>query len=186
MVPNNSSLPLSTSPEYVLSTYGIGIDSTTDILQAMQACPCTRQGKRPRCSCKNFEKIASEGGSIFNEAMYTCECEVRKTFNKCDNKLHIQALDHRAATFEDIKELERAQKDAEWMLELAPRLPDVSRPLNYTTAVCLPLQGYLRLGKILRLQKKHEFAWKVYTAGIETGNKHHQVDLPKFKVGNGV
>ncbi|KAJ4021947.1 hypothetical protein NW766_000976 [Fusarium irregulare] len=112
--------------------------------RAMQSCPCTRQGKRPRCSCKNFEKIASEGGSIFNEAMYTCECEVRKTFNKCDNKLHIQALDHRAATFEDIKELERAQKDAEWMLELAPRLPD----------------GYLRLGKILRLQKKHEFAWK--------------------------
>lgn len=39
--------------------------------------------------------------------------------------LHIQALDYRAATFEDIKELERAQKDAEWMLELAPRLPDV-------------------------------------------------------------
>jgi hypothetical protein len=57
--------------------------------------------------------------------MYTCECTVRRTFNKCDNKLHIQALDYRAATFEDIKELERAQKDAEWMLELAPRLPDV-------------------------------------------------------------
>ncbi|PTD02670.1 hypothetical protein FCULG_00009797 [Fusarium culmorum] len=135
---------------------------------AMQLCACNRQGKRPRCSCKNFEKVASEGGSIFNEAMYTCECTVRTTFNKCDNMLHIQALDYRAATFEDIKELERAQKDAEWMLELAPRLPD----------------GYLRLGKILRLQKKYEFAWKVYNAGIETGNNSHQAELPKFKVGN--
>ncbi|KAL6921723.1 hypothetical protein ACHAPO_006982 [Fusarium lateritium] len=132
---------------------------------AMQLCACTRQGKRPRCSCKNFEKVASGGGSIFNEAMYTCECTVRRTFNKCDNKLHIQALDYRAATFEDIKELERAQKDAEWMLELAPRLPD----------------GYLRLGKILRLQKKYEFAWKVYNAGIEMGNNHHQAESPKFK-----
>ncbi|CAF3647377.1 unnamed protein product [Fusarium graminearum] len=132
---------------------------------AMQLCACNRQGKRPRCSCKNFEKVASEGGSIFNEAMYTCECTVRTTFNKCDNMLHIQALDYRAATFEDIKELERAQKDAEWMLELAPRLPD----------------GYLRLGKILRLQKKYEFAWKVYNAGIETGNNNHQAELPKFK-----
>ncbi|CAF3568598.1 unnamed protein product [Fusarium graminearum] len=112
-----------------------------------------------------MQLLASEGGSIFNEAMYTCECTVRTTFNKCDNMLHIQALDYRAATFEDIKELERAQKDAEWMLELAPRLPD----------------GYLRLGKILRLQKKYEFAWKVYNAGIETGNNNHQAELPKFK-----
>jgi hypothetical protein len=57
--------------------------------------------------------------------MYTCACTVRKTFSKCDNKLHVQALDYRAATFEEMKELERAQKDAEWILELAPRLPDV-------------------------------------------------------------
>ncbi|KAM0252904.1 hypothetical protein ACHAP5_000767 [Fusarium lateritium] len=133
--------------------------------KAMQLCACGRKERRPRCSCKNFEKVAAEGGSIFNEAMYTCECMVRKTFNKCDNKLHIQALDYRAATFEEIKELERAQKDAEWMLELAPRLPD----------------GYLRLGKISRLQKKNEFAWKVYSAGIEVGNKHNLAESPKFQ-----
>ncbi|KAF5673328.1 f-box TPR repeat pof3 [Fusarium heterosporum] len=133
--------------------------------KAMQLCACTRKERRPRCSCKNFEKVALEGGSIFNEAMYTCECMVRKMFNKCENKLHIQALDYRAATFEEIKELERAQKDAEWMLELAPRLPD----------------GYLRLGKISRLQKKNEFAWKVYSAGIEVGNKHHLAESPKFQ-----
>lgn len=119
-------------------THTSDINGSNDILQAMQLCACTRQGKRPRCSCKNFEKVASEGGSIFNEAMYTCECTVRRTFNKCDNKLHIQALDYRAATFEDIKELERAQKDAEWMLELAPRLPDVRTLflIRFTIAVC--------------------------------------------------
>ncbi|KAJ4265533.1 hypothetical protein NW762_004822 [Fusarium torreyae] len=133
--------------------------------RAMQLCPCTRKMKRQRCSCKNFEKVALEGGSIFNEAMYTCTCTVGKTFNKCDNKLHIQALDYRAATFEELKELERAQKDAEWILELAPRLPD----------------GYLRLGKISRLQKKHEFAWNVYSAGIEVGNKHHLAGSPKYQ-----
>ncbi|KAF4455656.1 F-box/TPR repeat protein pof3 [Fusarium austroafricanum] len=133
--------------------------------KAMQLCICTRQKKRPRCSCKNFEKVASEGGSIFHEAMYTCDCVVRLMFSKCDHKLHIQALDYRAATFEEIKELERAQRDAEWMLELAPRLPD----------------GYLRLGKISRLQKNYEFAWKVYSAGIEVGNKHRLAESPKFQ-----
>ena len=58
--------------------------------------------------------------------MYKCICHVGKTFNKCDYELHIKALDYRAATFEALKELERAKRDAEWILELAPRMPDVS------------------------------------------------------------
>lgn len=57
--------------------------------------------------------------------MYTCKCSVGQVFSKCDNALHIQALDYRAATFEALNELERAKKDAEWILELAPRLPEV-------------------------------------------------------------
>ncbi|KAH6899789.1 hypothetical protein B0T10DRAFT_452327 [Thelonectria olida] len=112
--------------------------------RAMRLCPCARGRKRDRCTCKNFEKVASEGGSIFNEAMYNCKCSVGKTFNKCDKPLHILALNYRAATFEAIGEHGRAQKDAEWLLEIAPR----------------ELQGYLRLGKIAQLQKKYEFAWK--------------------------
>ncbi|KPM43089.1 hypothetical protein AK830_g3459 [Neonectria ditissima] len=123
--------------------------------RAMKLCPCTRGIKRERCTCKNFEKVALEGGSIFKEAMYNCKCSVGKTFNKCDNYLHVQALDYRAATFEAIPDLGRAQKDAEWILELAPRL----------------LDGYLRLGKIARLLKKYEFAWTVYNAGIEVGQQ---------------
>lgn len=62
---------------------------------------------------------------MFHEAMYTCTCTVGKTFGKCDNSLHAQALDYRAAAFEALKELDRARKDAEWILELAPCLPDV-------------------------------------------------------------
>lgn len=81
--------------------------------------------KRERCSCKKYEDVASKDGSIFNEAMYSCTCSVGKTFNKCDKDDHIQALDYRAATFEALEELERARRDAEWMLELAPRRLDV-------------------------------------------------------------
>ncbi|KAL6415073.1 hypothetical protein AUP68_01615 [Ilyonectria robusta] len=133
--------------------------------RAMKLCPCARGMKRERCTCKNFEKVALEGGSIFNEAMYTCQCSVGKTFNKCENLLHIQALDYRAATFEALQELARAQRDAEWILELAPRL----------------LEGYLRLGKVARLQKKYEFAWNVYNAGIEVGKHHGLVANPKMQ-----
>ncbi|KAK7427099.1 hypothetical protein QQZ08_006368 [Neonectria magnoliae] len=133
--------------------------------RAMKLCPCTRGIRRERCTCKNFEKVALEGGSIFKEAMYNCKCLVGKTFNKCDNSLHIQALDYRAATFEAIPDLGRAQKDAEWILELAPRL----------------LDGYLRLGKIARLLKKYEFAWNVYNAGIEVGQHLGQPTNAKMK-----
>lgn len=71
--------------------------------------------------------MADKDGSIFREAMYTCSCPVGKTFSKCDNTVHVKALDYRAATFEAMKELDRARRDAEWILELAPRLPDVRR-----------------------------------------------------------
>lgn len=91
----------------------------------MRLCACARGMKRDRCSCKEFEKVAEEGGSIFKEAMYTCRCDVGQTFNKCDNPQHIQALDYRAAAFEALEALDRAKRDAEWILELAPRLPDV-------------------------------------------------------------
>lgn len=91
----------------------------------MKRCPCTKETKRERCTCKDYQKAADERRSIFNEALYHCECEVGKTFDQCDNKLHIQALDYRAATFEAMGELDRARRDADWMLEIAPRLPDV-------------------------------------------------------------
>lgn len=96
----------------------------------MKRCVCNRQTKRERCSCKRFEEVAAKGGSIFDEAMYKCTCAVGKTFGKCSSLLHIQALDYRAATWEAMKELDRARKDAEWMIELSPRVLDVSRHLT--------------------------------------------------------
>ncbi|KAF5134058.1 Protein DIA2 [Metarhizium anisopliae] len=115
---------------------------------------------------RNFERVAAEEGCIFKEAMYNCKCDVGRTFNKCDNRNHIQALDYRAATFEALGKLDRAKKDAEWILELAPRLPD----------------GYLRLGKVARLQKNHEFAWKIYNAGISINKDVEVASSPKLQV----
>lgn len=158
----------------------------------MRNCPCARGVKRDRCTCKNYEKVAAEGGSIFKEAMYTCSCDVGKTFSKCNNVHHIQALDFRAATFEALDKLDRAMKDAEWILELAPRLPDVKQScILFRTAFFRELrsfadvsrlQGYLRLGKIARLQKNHEYAWKIYTAGIETNKENAIGSSPKLQV----
>ncbi|PHH92152.1 hypothetical protein CDD83_8720 [Cordyceps sp. RAO-2017] len=119
--------------------------------RAMNSCACNKGMRRQRCHCKDFEAVAEADGSLFNEAMFTCHCDVGKSFEKCDNALHIAALDYRAATFEAMHELERADKDARWMLELAPGLPD----------------SYLRLGKIARLRKDLPFAWKVYRGGID-------------------
>jgi hypothetical protein len=57
--------------------------------------------------------------------MYTCSCEVSKKFNKCSNLTHIAALDYRAATYEAMLKVQHAQRDAEWLLEIAPRSIEV-------------------------------------------------------------
>ncbi|KAG6151197.1 hypothetical protein E4U11_007973 [Claviceps purpurea] len=126
------------------------------LTRAMNNCPCAKGVERRKCNCKNYGQVAAtQGGSIFREAMYTCHCDVGRTFSKCDNVYHIQALDLQISSFEALGKLDNAIKNAEWMLELAPRLPD----------------GYLRLGNIARLQDKDEYAWKVYTDGIEANEE---------------
>ncbi|RDA87188.1 hypothetical protein CP533_6919 [Ophiocordyceps camponoti-saundersi (nom. inval.)] len=123
--------------------------------RAMHLCPCNMNRKRKRCSCKDYEAVVNRDGSIYEEAMFNCSCDASKLFSKCQDLLHITALDSRAASFEALEELDRAEADAKWMLELAPSLP----------------QGYLRLGKIARLRKNSWLAWKIYSAGVEA-NKH--------------
>ncbi|CCE31539.1 uncharacterized protein CPUR_05392 [Claviceps purpurea 20.1] len=121
--------------------------------RAMKICPCARgveQG-RPQCKCKRYERVAAREGSIYKEAMYHCVCVAGKKYSKCDNFHHFQALDFQATTSEAMGELYEAINYAEWMLELAPQLPD----------------GYLRVGRIARLLSKYHYAWKIYTAGIE-------------------
>ncbi|CCE29326.1 uncharacterized protein CPUR_03019 [Claviceps purpurea 20.1] len=144
--------------------YGSALKS---YLQAAESCPCS-SGPYPRfqCRCKNFKKAVAQGGSIIGEAMKTCHCGVGKHFiTKCANVHHIKALDGRAATFQALGRFSCATRDAEWILELAPQLPD----------------GYLRLGKIAQLQRNGDFAWEIYTMGIEAVKETTTDSSPKLQ-----
>ncbi|CCE33165.1 uncharacterized protein CPUR_07089 [Claviceps purpurea 20.1] len=79
--------------------------------------------------------------------------------------LFTKALEYRAAIFQALGELDHAMEEAEWILELAPRLPD----------------GYLRVGKIAQLRAKDEYAWKMYTAGIEALKDSSVNSSPKLQ-----
>ncbi|RCI13307.1 hypothetical protein L249_1032 [Ophiocordyceps polyrhachis-furcata BCC 54312] len=139
--------------------------------RAMHMCPCNKSQKRKRCTCKDYEAVASRDGSIYDEAMFTCTCDASKLFSKCEDVVHLAALDSRAATFEALRELDRAEADAKWMLELAPGLPHADR-----------VQGYLRFGKIARLRKNAWLAWKIYSAGADA-NKHTSLESsPQLQV----
>ncbi|KAG6158315.1 hypothetical protein E4U11_004789 [Claviceps purpurea] len=138
----------------------------TFFTKAMRSCSCSSGAKLDKCTCRDFEKIASQGGSIFKEAVEICPCNVGILLKRCDDPHHIQALDFRAASYEALGKLNQAIKDAEWILELAPRLPD----------------GYLCLGRIARQQKKDEYAWKIYTAGIEAMQDSAVESSPKLEV----
>lgn len=90
------------------------------------ACSCNRGGRRERCKCKDFEKVAQDGASIFKEAMHKCSCDASRKYKKCHEPSHIQALDYRAAVFEKMGRLDLAKKDAAWLLEIAPRSLEVA------------------------------------------------------------
>ncbi|KAG6150543.1 hypothetical protein E4U11_008334 [Claviceps purpurea] len=61
----------------------------------------------------------------------------------------------RVTIFEALGKLDHAVKSAEWILELAPRLPD----------------GYIRLGDLAQLQKNDEYACELYAAGVEVSKE---------------
>ncbi|PNH61236.1 hypothetical protein VD0002_g6525 [Verticillium dahliae] len=129
------------------------------------ACSCNRGGRRERCKCKDFEKVAQDGASIFKEAMHKCSCDASRKYKKCHEPSHIQALDYRAAVFEKMGRLDLAKKDAAWLLEIAPR----------------SLEGYLRMGKVYRLEKEPELALAFWNAGIEVGAKEGHGGSAKLK-----
>ncbi|KAF7874067.1 hypothetical protein EAF04_002739 [Stromatinia cepivora] len=76
--------------------------------------------------------------------------------------LLLAALDHRAATFEKLDQLQSALKDAKEMLELKPELS----------------KGYLRCGKVLQLKGEHQLALKIYERGL----RKVKVDTDKDRV----
>ncbi|KAM3074201.1 hypothetical protein ACMFMG_002978 [Clarireedia jacksonii] len=63
----------------------------------------------------------------------------------------LTALDHRAATYEKLEQLQPALKDAKHMIELKPELS----------------KGYLRCGKVLQLKGERELALKIYERGLK-------------------
>ncbi|PHH80151.1 hypothetical protein CDD80_2689 [Ophiocordyceps camponoti-rufipedis] len=126
-------------------------DALKHFTRTMQDCRCNTKRRRLRCSCKNFyEAIEKDHISILEASLRPCKC-IAGGFEKCDDLLHIKALDYRSATFEALDQMDRAEADAIWILELAPSLP----------------HGYLRLGKIARLRKKNWLAGKIYGNGVE-------------------
>ncbi|KAG6158124.1 hypothetical protein E4U11_004875 [Claviceps purpurea] len=136
------------------------------LTMAMRSCLCARGIEHGKCTCKYFETICDDRGSIFRSAMRDhVDCEVPWKYSKCDDVLHIEALDLRAATYEAMGKLDLAIKDAEWMVELAPQLPD----------------GYLRLGNLARLQGNEEYAWNMYQSGIDANMITGEGSSPKLQ-----
>ncbi|KAG7113815.1 Beta-hexosaminidase like protein [Verticillium longisporum] len=81
------------------------------------------------------------------------------------DRTFLEALDYRAAVFEKMGRLDLAKKDAAWLLEIAPR----------------SLEGYLRMGKVYRLEKEPELALAFWNAGIEVGAKEGHGGSAKLK-----
>ncbi|KAK2000194.1 F-box domain-containing protein [Colletotrichum falcatum] len=127
--------------------------------------------RRERCTCRDFGQAAAryrrERGSVYAEATKECKCGAEKTWGRCHRESHVQALDYRAACFEKMGHLDKARRDAEWLLEIAPRR--------------LELQGYMRLGKIYRLEKQPEMAWAAWCAGLEVGQKEGLIGTAKYE-----
>ncbi|KAJ0321633.1 hypothetical protein Brms1b_002660 [Colletotrichum noveboracense] len=125
--------------------------------------------QRFRVALEHFTLAAAlarrERGAVYAEATKECKCGAEKTWGKCHREGHVQALDYRAACFEKMGNLEKARKDAEWLLEIAPRR----------------LEGYMRLGKIYRLEKKPELAWAIWTAGVDAGQREGLVRTTKYQ-----
>ncbi|KAK1688817.1 F-box domain-containing protein [Colletotrichum godetiae] len=131
--------------------------------------PAQQRRRRERCTCRDFAEAAArhrrERGSVYAEATKECKCGAEKTWGRCHREGHVQALDYRAACFEKMGKLDMARRDAEWLLEIAPRR----------------LEGYMRLGKIYKLEKKHEMAWAAWSAGIEVGQREGLTRTTKYE-----
>lgn len=92
--------------------------------------PAQQRRRRERCTCRDFAQAAArhrrERGSVYAEATKECKCGAEKTWGRCHREGHVQALDYRAACFEKMGKLDMARRDAEWLLEIAPRRLEVS------------------------------------------------------------
>ncbi|RYP67035.1 hypothetical protein DL771_007454 [Monosporascus sp. 5C6A] len=133
--------------------------------QVINLCPCGIQVREKPCLCKNIlGGIGSD--SLHRELKKTCICSA-KSDRRCGNTTHITAFDSLAAVYEKEGRLEQSISCAEQLINLSPREP----------------KGYLRLGKVLRLQGLPNLAYRVYKAGTGLVEKKHpdHALLPKLK-----
>ncbi|RYP11855.1 hypothetical protein DL765_007572 [Monosporascus sp. GIB2] len=137
--------------------YGAGrfSEAAEAFRQVINSCPCGIHVREKPCLCKNI--LGGIGNdSLRRELKKTCICSA-KSERRCGNATHIDAFDSLAAAYEKEDCLEQSISCAEQMINLSPREP----------------KGYLRLGKVLRLQGLPNMAYHVYKTGAGlVGEKH--------------
>ncbi|KAI1084945.1 hypothetical protein F5B20DRAFT_121101 [Whalleya microplaca] len=122
-------------------------------LKATNACHCGITVRTRRCACKDL-KLGIASNTLKEVLMKKCTCPA-KSGRRCDNLTHLDAFDSLAAAYERDGQLDMSLHCAEQMIDLCPREP----------------KGYLRLGKVLRLQDLASCALLAYIQGIELVRK---------------
>lgn len=121
--------------------------------QVADSCVCGVQARATPCCCKSLvSAIAND--AVEAELRKKCLCSAKSDI-RCKSANHIDALDGLAAVYEAKGQLDTAILVAEAMINLAPREP----------------KGFLRLGRILRLQRSYRQAFRAYQQGIELVGK---------------
>ena len=137
---------------YAAKQYAQAIEVFT---QVINSCRCGVQLRDKPCLCKNL-LTSIEKDSLRDELKKSCICSARSG-RRCEDPAHIDAFDSLAATYEKEDRIEQSLSCAEQMVNLAPRNP----------------KGYLRCGKVLRLQGLPNLAHRTYRAGIDVVSKKH-------------
>ncbi|KAI0813432.1 hypothetical protein GGR55DRAFT_578557 [Xylaria sp. FL0064] len=121
--------------------------------QIANSCVCGVQVRTSPCCCKALVP-AIANGAVDAELRKKCICSARSDV-RCKSAEHLDALDGLAAVHEAKRLVDMAIVIAEAMINLAPREP----------------KGFLRLGRILRLQRSYRQALQTYQQGIELVGK---------------
>ncbi|KAI1389398.1 uncharacterized protein F4822DRAFT_398161 [Hypoxylon trugodes] len=121
------------------------------LFRAMDLCNCGfAVQKQPRIDDEILKGIAEKDlkGTL---AKKSASCK------RCDNPVHVDALDSLIATYEVQGRLDEGVQFAAKMINLSPREP----------------KSYLRLGKILRLKNQQTLAYYTYKQGVELVKRKH-------------
>ncbi|GAP85776.1 putative F-box domain-containing protein [Rosellinia necatrix] len=127
--------------------------ATAIFKQVANACVCGVPVRTVACYCKSLVP-AIANGTVEAELRKRCICSAKSDV-RCRNDFHLNALDGLAAALEAKHLYDTASVIAEAMVNLAPREP----------------KGFLRLGRLLRLQRSYRQAFQTYQQGIDLVGK---------------